>query len=174
VAANRIRGYNVAMKLYLLRHASATDIAPSDAERKLTKEGEEESRIAGAALAELGVKPAHIFSSPLVRARQTAEIAAKQLKFSGDIEILDELLNDTATLALLKALKPYGDANEFLLVGHMPSLAEHIVACIGARAPGGLGLGKGGIACVELKDLRVGAGALRWLMRQKQLGAIAR
>ena len=80
------------MKLYFLRHASASDVAPSDAERKLTKEGEEEARIAGAALAELGVKPAHIFSSPLVRARQTAEIAARELEFSGDIEILDELL----------------------------------------------------------------------------------
>ena len=174
VAANGIRGSNVAMTLCFLRHASASDIAPSDAGRKLTKEGEEESRIAGAALAELGVKPAHIFSSPLVRARQTAEIAAKELRFSGDIELLDELTNDTATLALLKALRPYGDANELLLVGHMPSLAGHIAACIGARAPGGLGLGKGAIACVEMKELCAGAGTLRWLMRQKQLAKIAR
>ena len=45
------------MKLYFFRHASASDVAPSDAERKLTKEGKEEARIAGAALAELGVKP---------------------------------------------------------------------------------------------------------------------
>lgn len=161
------------MRLYFLRHASASDVAPSDAERKLTKEGEEESRVAGAALAELGVKPVHIFSSPLVRARQTAQIAAKELKFSGDIEILDELLNDTSTPALLKALKRHGAANELLLIGHMPSLAEHIAALIDAQSANGLPLGKGGVACVELDQLRAGRGALRWLMRQKQLAKIA-
>ena len=98
------------MRLYFLRHASASDVAPSDAERKLTKEGEEESRMAGAALAELGVKPARIFSSPLVRARQTAQIAAKAVRFHGDIGILDELLNDVSASTLFKALRPYGDA----------------------------------------------------------------
>src|SRR5580698_564113 len=85
------------MKLYLLRHATAVDIASSDALRELTKEGREEARIAGAALAELGVKLSHFFSSPLVRARQTAEIAAKALKFPGKVEILDELENGSST-----------------------------------------------------------------------------
>ena len=160
------------MRLYFLRHASASDTAPSDAERKLTKEGEEESRIAGAALAELSVKPTHLFSSPLLRARQTAEIAAKELKFSGRTEILDELTNG-ATGALLKALRPYGDATELLLVGHMPSLAEHIAALIDAQSAGGLPLGKGSIACVELPGLQIGTGQLRWLMQQKQLAKIA-
>ena len=161
------------MRLYFLRHASASDVAPSDAERKLTKEGEEESRIAGAALAELGVKPTHILSSPLVRARQTAQIAAKELKFSGDIETLDELLNDTSTSTLLKALRTHGDAHELLLVGHVPSLCEHVAAVIGAKTAEGLPFGKGSIACVELDQLRPGAGTLRWLMRQKQLAKVA-
>jgi phosphohistidine phosphatase len=161
------------MKLYFLRHASALDVASSDAERRLTKEGEEEARIAGAALAELGVKPAQILSSPLARAQQTARIAAKQLGFSGDIQVLDELLNEASTLTLLKALHSTGDAKELLLVGHMPSLAEHIAGCIGVRESGGLGLGKGAMACVELVELRIGAGTLRWLMRQKQLAKIS-
>ncbi len=162
------------MKLYFLRHATAVDVASSDAARELTKEGREEARIAGAALAELGVKPAHIVSSPLVRARQTAEIAAKQLKFAGDVEILDELANDTSTAALLKALKSRGNTGELLLVGHMPSLSEHIAVLIDTESAGGLPLGKGGAACVELDRLHAGAGALRWLMRQKQLAKISR
>jgi phosphohistidine phosphatase len=157
------------MRLHFLRHASASDLAPTDAERKLTKEGEEESRVAGAALAKLGVKPAQIFSSPLVRARQTAKIAAEELKFSDPIEILEELLNDASTSALLKALKHYGPANDLLLVGHMPSLAEHVAGLINARSAGGLPLGKGGVACVELEEWRVGHGQLRWLLSQKHL-----
>src|SRR5471032_1567767 len=63
------------MKLYLLRHATAVDIASSDAQRELTREGREEARIASAALTELSVKLSHILTSPLMRAHQTAEIA---------------------------------------------------------------------------------------------------
>src|SRR5580704_4937066 len=107
------------MRLYLLRHATAVDIASSDALRELTKEGREEARIAGAALAELGVKPSHVFSSPLVRARQTAEIAAKVMKLPITVEVLDELENGTSTASLLKTLKSLSSLTEILLVGHM-------------------------------------------------------
>jgi phosphohistidine phosphatase SixA len=55
----------------------------------------------------------------------------------------------------------------------MPSLAEHIAACIGVKSAEAVPLGKGGMACVELEELRAGAGSLRWLMRQKQLAEIA-
>jgi hypothetical protein len=95
------------MKLYLVRHATASDIATSDAERELTREGGEEARIVGAALAELGVKPSRVWSSPLVRARQTAEIVAQITKFRGEVELLDELTNGTSTPALLKVLQSY-------------------------------------------------------------------
>ena len=161
------------MKLYLLRHATAVDIASSDALRELTKEGREEARVAGAALAELGVKLSHIFSSPLVRARQTAEITAKTLKFSGKVEILDELENGSSTTSLLKALKSFSSPIEILLVGHMPSLSEHLAVLIGAKSAEAFPLGKASVACVELEQCRAGAGQLRWLMRQKQLQEIA-
>ena len=88
--------------------------------------------------------------------------------------MIDELRNDTPMLALLPALEPHADANEILLVGHMPSLSEHIAALIDAKSADGLPLGKGGVACVELEELRAGAGSLRWLMRQKQLAKITR
>jgi phosphohistidine phosphatase len=162
------------MKLYFLRHASASNVAPSDAERRLTKEGKEEARVAGAALAELGVKPALVLSSPLLRARQTAEIAAREFGFAGEIEMIDELRNDTPIAGLLRALQPHADAKEILLVGHMPSLSEHIAVLIDAKSADGLPLGKGGVACVELEHLHYGTGQLRWLMRQKQLQKIAK
>jgi len=161
------------MKLYLLRHATAVDIASSDAERELTREGREEARIVGAALAELDVKLSRILSSPLVRALQTAESAEKALKFPGDVKSLDELENGASTTALLKALKLLPSANEILLVGHMPSLSEHLAALIGAESAQAFPLGKASVACVELEHLRAGTGQLRWLMRQKQLREIA-
>jgi phosphohistidine phosphatase len=160
------------MKLYLLRHGTASDVAPSDAERELTREGKDEARIAGSALAVLGVKPSHILSSPLVRARQTAEIAAQALKVHGEVELADELTNGTPTQTLLRALKPYSSEDEILLVGHMPPLSEHLAALIGSKNPQGLPLGKGCVACVDLDELRLGRGQLRWLLRQRQLRQI--
>ncbi len=160
------------MKLYLLRHGTASDVAPSDAERELTREGEEEAQIAGSALAELGVKPSHILSSPLARARQTAEIAARALETQGEVELVDELTNGTPTQTLLRTLKPYSSEHEILLVGHMPSLSEHLAALIGAKSGRGLPFGKGSVACVELDEVRTGRGQLRWLLRQKQLRCV--
>jgi phosphohistidine phosphatase len=157
------------MKLYLVRHASASDVAASDEERELTREGREEARIVGVALAELGVKPASILSSPLARARQTAGIIAHELKFSGECATLDELSNGSTTPVLLKALRPYASVGEIVLVGHMPSLSQHLAALIGGGKADGLPLGKGSVACVELDHLSPGAGQLRWLMRQKHL-----
>jgi phosphohistidine phosphatase len=155
------------MKLYFLRHASASDIAVSDAERELTSEGREEARVAGRALAKLGAKPARIFSSPLLRTRQTAGIVAKELE--SEVEILDELMNDIPTFRLLRAVKLAGEAKGIILVGHMPSLAGHVAHLIGAGSGEGLAFGKGSVALVELKELKAGGGRLRWLMRQKQL-----
>ena len=155
------------MKLYFLRHATASDFAASDEERELTNEGREEARIAGKALAKLGVKPARIVSSPLLRAQQTAEIVAKVL--DSEVEILDELTNDTPTSRLLKAVKAAGEAKETVLVGHMPSLAGHVAHLIRAGSGEGLALGKGSVALVETGELKAGTGELRWLMRQKQL-----
>ena len=161
------------MRLYLLRHATATDVATSDDERELTQEGREEARVAGAALAKLGAKPSHILSSPLVRARQTAQIAAKALKFSKDIEVIDELENGISTAGLLKALQSHASDGPLLLIGHMPSLSEHLAAFIGSEHSQNLSMGKGSVACIEIEPLRSGAGQLLWLMRQEQLRLVA-
>jgi phosphohistidine phosphatase len=162
------------MKIYFLRHATASDKARTDAERELTKEGEQEARVLGNSLAKLGAKPGRVFSSPLVRARQTAVIVAKVMKLPKKVELLNELKNESTTAALLRALKSCPDEPEILLVGHAPSFPEHIMTLIGAKKSAEIVLGKGGVACVELAALRAGQGKLQWLMRQKQLRLIAR
>jgi len=161
------------MKLYLIRHASASDVAPSDAERALTKDGLAEARVVGNALKRLGVEPGHIVTSPLVRARQTAEIIATALSSPAPVEMLEELENGPSTSALVKALKPFAAEGELILVGHMPSLAEHLAEFIGVKNTAGFPFGKGTVACLEMEILRASAGQLRWLMRLKQLQVVA-
>ena len=157
------------MKLYLVRHASASDIAPSDAERALTKEGREESRIVGAALLKAGTKPEQILTSPLLRARQTADIIAAELKFQNEVAVFDELNNGRSIAQLLRAIKDFDGAREIIIVGHMPSLAEHLAALLGSDNPAALSMGKASVACVEFNEPRAGHGELRWFLRQKQL-----
>src|SRR5436190_4851 len=70
------------MELYFLRHGEADwpDWKKSDDERPLTKRGKQEMHEVGACLARLKVRPDWIFTSPLPRPSQTAEIAAEHLK----------------------------------------------------------------------------------------------
>src|ERR1044071_3826245 len=120
------------MKLYFVRHTTPTDGAVSDAQHPLTSQGEEEARLVGTALAGMGVRPARILSSPLLRARQTAAILGEQLEFGGATQTLDELLNGASTSSLVRALKLTSD--EIILVGHMPSLADHIAELVGGNS----------------------------------------
>ncbi|MDD4931984.1 MAG: phosphohistidine phosphatase SixA [Methylacidiphilaceae bacterium] len=161
------------MILYLLRHATASREAATDAERKLTKEGRREAQAAGKALRRLGARPAWIWSSPLVRACQTAEIAAEALGDSAEVQIKEELENGKSTQEILALLKPLPADSEVVLVGHMPSLSEHLAALVGANQPGNLPLDKGGVACLRLDDLRPGKGELRFRLRNEQLERIA-
>ena len=160
------------MKLYLVRHATASDSAPSDADRRLTREGEAEARVIGKALAKLGVKPDAIAASPLLRARETAAIIGSALG-DGEVEIVEELENGPSTTALIRGLKAHAGARELILVGHMPSLAEHLAEFLGVKNTQGFPLGKGTVVCLEMDLLCEGAGQLRWWMRQKQLELIA-
>ncbi|MCX7885822.1 MAG: phosphohistidine phosphatase SixA [Verrucomicrobiae bacterium] len=161
------------MKLYLVRHATASDLAPSDAERPLTKEGRQEAQIAGAALGRLEVRPDQILSSPLLRARQTAEIIAEKLKFQKEISVFPELGNGHTLAQVLRVAKTFEPFTEMIWVGHMPSLAEHLAGLLGSEHPAALSMGKATVACVELTTLRAGRAELRWFMRQKQLRLVA-
>ena len=162
------------MKLYFLRHTTAADIASNDASRALTAVGQEEARRAGTGLAMLGATPSVILASPLLRARQTAEIAARAMGFAGAIGTLDELASESTTADLIRALKPHATSKEILLVGHMPSLAGHVATLIGVESAEEYSFGKGSVACVELDELRAGAGRLLWQKRLEQLREMKR
>lgn len=157
------------MNLYFLRHATAVDIASSDAARALTPHGEEEARLAGRTLKTLKVKPDRVLTSPLIRAEQTAQLAAAELGCSCEVEPIEELLNEATTPDVLRAVRRYPDATDLVLVGHMPSLADHLAVLVGAENPAGLGFGKGAVACVDLHRLQAGDGVLRWMLRQGQM-----
>jgi phosphohistidine phosphatase len=135
------------MKLYLLRHGKADWPAwtgPDD-ERPLTDEGKDDTRLVATGLKRLKIEPVVILSSPLPRALQTAEIAAKALgaplKESADLVPGFE----RRKLAPLLAANPGGDV---MLVGHEPDFSRLIRSLTGGRVK----LSRAAIACIEIGD----------------------
>ena len=67
----------MAQQLWLLRHGDAEPHgARQDPDRRLTAKGERQARVAGEAMARLGLEFAAVYTSPRVRARDTARLAA--------------------------------------------------------------------------------------------------
>ena len=160
------------MLLYLLRHGIAIDRedpeCPPDAERPLTSEGIEKTREVARGLRKLGVKPDLILSSPLVRAIQTAEIAAVELSYAKEkIRRTAALEPEADPAELLKEISRL-KKDEVLCAGHAPHLDEMIAQAVGVRAAF-TSLKKAGAACLELDSPAASRGTLLWLFPPRVL-----
>jgi phosphohistidine phosphatase len=117
------------MKLFLMRHSVATSLLETglekDEERPLTAEGEERARIAGRALKILGVAPEEIWSSPVLRARQTAEIVAAELGEPFLVDFRDVLKPGMSAAAFWQCMQrnPF---TSLMVIGHQPDLGNVI------------------------------------------------
>jgi len=143
------------MKLYFLRHADALP-GDDDPARELSARGRKQARALADFLVEAGVRFDVAYSSPLVRARQTAEILLKHVLLAAPegLQITETLLNGTSGPAFGRWLRQLPSVRHVLLVGHMPSLAEHIGQLLGAPGPGAFDLSKGALTCLRTEDCR--------------------
>jgi phosphohistidine phosphatase len=151
--------------MVLLRHGTAVPHGAAglaDADRPLVKQGEREARDAGRALRALKVRPAGVVTSPLVRARQTAQLAAAEL---GVPSFEDDALRPGFEHAALATLFARHAGESLVLVGHDPDFSLLLQDVSGAR----IALPKGGVACVDLPS-----GELRWLLRPSAIRQIAK
>ena len=149
------------MLIYFLRHGEADwpDWKKPDDERPLTEKGKKEMHEVGAFLANLSVKPDVVLTSPLPRASQTAEIAARYI---GAKCIEDELLAPGLGRSELKKLLKKRGCESVMLVGHEPDFSKTVGQLTGAC----LKLSKAGIALVEI-DAALNSGRLLWLFPPK-------
>src|SRR5262245_47356052 len=95
-------------QLYLIRHAIAEergDAWPDDAKRPLSEGGMKRMRKSARGLAEAGVSFDVILSSPLVRARQTAEIVAAAMVPRPAVVIIESLSPGSGPAAVLNDLQ---------------------------------------------------------------------
>ena len=155
--------------MYFLRHGIAAERSEwrgDDATRPLTDDGVERTGVVAAALARLDLDVGMIITSPLVRARQTAEIVARALGLGSKI-VEDHRLAPGFDAEKLRAiLLDHRNAGDVMVVGHEPDFSETVGALVGG---GNVVMRKAGLALVELSNARADRGRLLWLVPPKIL-----
>ncbi len=155
----------MAQQLWLLRHGEAEphDTRP-DPERRLTPRGERQAIAAGRALRALGMEFTAAFTSPRVRAADTARLACESL---GIEPVVHEPLSGDFDADDARALMAGQDADaRVLVVGHEPDFSQVVFGLTGGR----IDLKKGGGAAVRLDSAR---GELIVLLRPRELESLS-
>jgi phosphohistidine phosphatase len=162
------------LSVYLVRHAIAAERGerwPDDTKRPLTSDGIARMRKVVKGLRELDVVASTIYTSPLVRAVQTAEIVAGGLKPEPEMKVLPALAPGGQPAKVAEALGSHKAPSGIVLVGHEPDLGELAAWLIGAKTP--LPFKKGGACRIDLAaPATARTGQLVWLATPKMLRAV--
>ena len=153
--------------LYLVRHAKAekSTIGQPDFDRILSRRGHADALKMGRKLRDLSVKPDLFISSFAIRARQTSEIIAEQLKYKPDSIIYDEEIYESTVRILLRFINDLEDKyKSVVIVGHSPAIpymTEYLTKEeIGNIQP--CGIVKIRFDITTWKEATAGTGRLEW------------
>ena len=160
------------MFLYILRHAIAvqrgTSGYPND-DRPLTEDGRDKMRKAARGISHVVENVDLILTSSLIRAHDTAKIAAEALGAEHKIEVCRELLPGSSARKLLLYLAKYKNLNHIMIVGHEPDLGYLASSLLGSERVI-VEFKKGSLCCIEVSGLPPrGAGTLLWHLQSKHL-----
>lgn len=148
------------MQLYLLRHADADTVAPSDDQRFLSEKGMmQASRVARYCDAH-EIRPRYILTSPLRRAHQTANEVAGHLK--SELVAARWLACGATPAGILERLDEYKTAPSVMLVGHEPDLSSLAGFLLGSPRYGCIHVRKATLLSIELPELVAGRGRLEF------------
>ena len=164
-----------------MRHGEAgkrIPVATRDTARALTAAGRQDVEEVGKAMAKLGYRFDVIATSPLKRAKETADVVNGALKRKSRVEEWSELSPEGNRSELYRRLTSIRPGSKVLCVGHEPylTLAMGEIAGRGGEDSGGIriSLKKGGLAKLLVMGFhpRI-SGELRWLLTPKQIRRMA-
>lgn len=141
--------------MFLIRHADAVDetLALRDPHRNLTAHGRVQARSLGDRLRWHDCLPTAVWTSPLVRAVQTAELVVSGLHCELAIDVTPALAPDGSPREVVAALRALPAGAQVVLVGHEPGLSA-----IGALLVGSSDFD----ALSKAQAARIVDGQLRW------------
>jgi phosphohistidine phosphatase len=163
------------IQLYLVRHGIAAergDAWPDDAKRPLTSRGIARMRREAAALARIDVAFDVVLTSPLARAKQTADVLAEHMPSKPGVVVVKSLAPGGRYHDLVEDLSRQ-HKRRIALVGHEPDMSTLAAKLLGMR--GGIDFKKGAICRIDFDALPpTGPGYLRWLATPKMLRTAAK
>jgi phosphohistidine phosphatase len=161
-------------ELYLIRHGIAEERGeawPDDAKRPLTEEGISRLRKSARGLARLGVAFDAIVTSPLVRARQTADVVAAAFEVRPHLVVVESLAPGGTYQAVLADLEKQSRRSRIALVGHEPGIGELASRLVGSRHP--MEFKKGAVCRIDVDVLPpTGPGSLCWFLTPRIMRAL--
>ena len=166
------------MDLYILRHGIAQpreiSTAMKDGERRLTDEGKRKMRRIAKGMKAMDLTFDLILTSPLRRAKETAQIVAGVLQLQKRLKIFPALAAGEKTRDLVEALEePLSTSEAVLLVGHEPDLSDLVSRLIAGGTDLSMTLKKGGLCKLALHSVRYGRCAvLEWFLAPAQLARL--
>jgi phosphohistidine phosphatase len=165
------------MKVYIFRHGEALSkgdrAVSSDADRPLVEEGIRRSRQAVEGFSKLGITIEAIFTSPWLRAKQTAAIAADVLGLTDHLFEMEELAGDHSIEDVMNALTKHSSSKDIMLVGHNPQLSDLAAYLLSLSTGMQIDLKKSGMCAVEVERIPPKKpGTLLWMMSPKQLRSL--
>jgi phosphohistidine phosphatase len=165
------------IELYLVRHAIAAERGPNypdDRERPLTSEGIARFKQAVEGTKALDVQIDLVLTSPLVRAKHTAELLIAGLANKPRLEHLDALAPGGRLPAVTEAIAKFSKRyRRIALVGHEPGMGELAAKLMQSR--GVFEFKKGAVCCIDLDGaMPAGPGTLRWMLPPRALRKIAK
>lgn len=157
------------MEVYLLRHGIAEDHAASghDADRALTDDGRKKLKRVLERARKANVTPTLILSSPLKRAFETAEIAAKELGYSSEISITNSLIPDSSPQRVWTELRAHKDEPAILVAGHEPLFSATVAYLLGSSRSI-VNFKRGALVRIDFSSLGAEPrGVLAWMLTAK-------
>lgn len=157
------------MEIYLLRHGIAEDNAPSgrDADRRLTDEGREKLGRVLERAHHAGVAPSLILTSPLRRALETAEMAARELGYEGKLVRTNALVPSSSPQEVWEEIRLRREETSILMAGHQPLFSATAAYLLGSTREI-LQFRKGALARIDVAALGASpAGVLQWMLTPK-------
>jgi len=154
----------VTLRIYFLRHGKAwsrADWHEDDDLRPLTDAGEALVRAEGRAMKAMGLAPDAIVTSPLARARRTAEIVAAELGMSERLVEDRRLACGFDARRLAEIVAREAPAASLMVVGHEPDFSATVAELTGG---GRVDFKKGGLARVDVRGSQLDDGMLAWLL----------
>jgi len=161
-------------ELYLVRHGLAEDRGakwPEDSRRPLSADGMSRMKKSARGLERLEVRIDLILTSPLIRARQTADILSAELNGHPPIVNVDSLAPGAPFASLMTDLEKHTRRTRVALVGHEPGIGELAARLIGSRHP--IEFKKGAVVRIDVDQIPpTGPGNLRWMLPPRVMRSI--